>query len=90
MIIISKPVHGKLRSNKKGSKHVNAPNCDDGHPMLRSFPEKLFRAVTLFISKSVNLHTLVIDSVNIKPDLLPEFAEALSSTKSGKICSLVK
>lgn len=83
LIIISKPANKELRSIKKGTKYVNALNNDDDHPILRSFPDKLFKAVTLFISRSLTLHTVVIDSVNIKPDLLQDFAEALSSTKSG-------
>ena len=52
------------------------------------FPDKLLKAAILFIANSLKLHTVIIDSVRIKVDLLSILGEALSTTKSGKIISL--
>ena len=54
------------------------------------FPDKLLKAAILFIANSLKLHTVVIDSVRIKVDLLSILGEALSTTKSGKIISLLR
>ena len=54
------------------------------------FPDKLLKAAILFIANSLKLHTVIIDSVRIKVDLLSNLGEALSTTKSGKIISLLQ
>lgn len=53
------------------------------------FPDKLLKAAILFIANSLKLHTVIIDSVRIKVELLSILGEALSTTKSGKITSLL-
>lgn len=55
---------------------------------LPYLPEKLTRAVVEFILRSTKLHTVIIDSVKINPDLLLSLGEALSTTSSGAIFTL--
>ena len=73
--------------SKKGSTLRNGVT-DGVSETLDIFPEKLLRAVILFISKSLKLHTVIIDSVRILPDFLFLFGEALSTTKSGRCVSI--
>jgi hypothetical protein len=83
LIIISKPQHEKSGASKRVSAARNGLSGGDSET-LDTFPEKLLKAVILFISKSLKLHTVIIDSVRILPDFLFLFGEALSTTKSGR------
>ena len=69
----------------KESETVNGSNEFQNLPYL---PEKLMRAVTEFVLRSSKLHTVIIDSVKINPDLLLGLGEALSATSSGMLFSV--
>ena len=85
-----------LKSNHTGRKHSNTsheglnkkPNLKTSDnteitAKISVFTTKLLNAIVTFILKSVNLHTVTIDSMKIQPDFLKSFGEALVSTKSG-------
>ena len=85
-----------LKSNHTGRKHSNTsheglnkkPNTKasdntENTAKISVFTTKLLNAIVTFILKSVNLHTVTIDSMKIQPDFLKSFGEALVGSKSG-------
>ena len=52
-----------------------------------NFSSKLLNAVVVFISKSVNLHSVIVDSVQMPTDFISGLGEALSTSRSSKWCS---
>ena len=59
-------------------------SCSSGEFQDQPYlPERLIRALIEFILKSTKLHTVIIDSVKIHPELFLVLGEALSATSSG-------
>lgn len=76
--------YGAAGKGGKRPKHPIAPSVtEDSVPV--GYSEKLLRAAISFISRSVKLHTVIVDSVKIRVELLASLGEALSSTKSGML-----
>lgn len=50
------------------------------------FSSKLMNAVVVFISKSINLHSVIVDSVQMPTDFISGLGEALSTSRSSKSC----
>lgn len=51
-----------------------------GSPAINS---KLMNAVVVFISRSLNLHTVIMDSIKMQSNFVSGLGEALSTSKSG-------
>jgi hypothetical protein len=49
-----------------------------------NFSSKLMNAVVVFISKSTNLHSVIVDSVQMPTDFISGLGEALSTSRSSK------
>lgn len=69
----------------KGAKRVRnlslPMGAEEQAPM--GFPDKLLKAAIAFVGKSLKLHTVIVDSVKIRIELLASLGEALSTSKSG-------
>jgi hypothetical protein len=51
-----------------------------------NFSSKLMNAVVVFISKSINLHSVIVDSVQMPTDFISGLGEALSTSRSSESC----
>eukprot|EP00596_Hydrurales_sp_CCMP1899_P000353 CAMPEP_0119053064 /NCGR_PEP_ID=MMETSP1177-20130426/74171_1 /TAXON_ID=2985 /ORGANISM="Ochromonas sp, Strain CCMP1899" /LENGTH=941 /DNA_ID=CAMNT_0007032877 /DNA_START=124 /DNA_END=2949 /DNA_ORIENTATION=+ len=83
LILISKqPLedHNTLGRGREGRRTSNRNGFEEQQNI--SYPEKLLQAAATFIGKSLKLHTVILDSVKVRPDLLANLSSALSATKS--------
>lgn len=87
LILISKrPLedHGSLGGGLEGRRTSNRNGFEE-QPNL-PYPEKLLQAAATFINKSLKLHTVILDSVRVRLEMLASISSALSTTKSCKKC----
>jgi hypothetical protein len=73
--------HNTLGRGREGRRTSNRNGFEEQQNI--NYPEKLLQAAATFIGKSLKLHTVILDSVKVRPDLLANLSSALSTTKSG-------
>jgi hypothetical protein len=74
---------GIIRSD--GKRGIRNRKLDEKSAVTLEITDNLLTAVIVFISKSSNLRTVILDSIKMLPPTLKDLGEALIATKSGKI-----
>lgn len=77
--LVLNKIGGDIAHNDRGRNCV-LKKCDKGAFAWNG--NKLMKEVIMFITKAKKLHSIIIDSVKLPPELLPAFGNALSQTTS--------